>query len=251
MSEQRNGQTLGKERYRKRGNLATIRRNVAVLCMTAIAAASSAPIASADGIGKDSCREKVRHGVVIPCVPEGLHIRAAQQSGTSYSNPFVAIQGYKPNRIDMGVDEDGTGELKTFAPCDVTGFEDKTSKFWGNDGGSYIAVKVDQGVAKNWTFYYAEYLHPDRGLYVGEHLRAGQNIGYMYAPIEMGIARGDGSGVPLAWNAYSQVHDGTVTNTGLAMSRLLMDYAHAQGGNQSLSYNPGYVLDAADGIPQW
>ncbi len=101
-----------------------------------------------------------------------------------YVNPFAHATGIVPQRIDQGVDYDGTGPIAAIGDATITHISTAAAMGW--PGYSYIAYQLTRG---NWV-YVAEDITPVPGLHEGEHVSAGQPIATFAFPQNDGIETG-------------------------------------------------------------
>jgi hypothetical protein len=157
-----------------------------------------------------------------------------------YVNPFKDTRNLTAQRIDMGVDYDGTG------PIDALG--DATIRFAGTGiGGNWIcSTSENGGIVYQLTngpdtgryVYVTEDVIPHAGLRDGDSVHAGQPIG-TFAPaagsgcIEIGWSSGP-TPTPIAL-ADGGFHDGTgCTASRTAAGNNMSDLIHALGGPYGL-----------------
>jgi hypothetical protein len=108
-----------------------------------------------------------------------------------YKNPFRAIPGLIPERIDQGVDFGGTGPIYALGDAVIT---NATATAYGWPGGGWITYRLTDGPASGLTVFVAEDVTPT--VTVGQHVTSDTVIAKMYdggAGIETGWATGDGS----------------------------------------------------------
>jgi hypothetical protein len=146
-----------------------------------------------------------------------------------YVNPFAAAS-VSPSRIDQGVDYDGRGPILAIGNATIEYIASAPSIQW--PGYYYIGYQLDDGpLAGRWV-YVAEDIAPANGLYVGEHVRAGQQIASFVAggSIETGWALPDpGYPGPVAVDIYRTYGDGTRTAPGQAFSDFLVSLGAPAG----------------------
>jgi hypothetical protein len=108
-----------------------------------------------------------------------------------YLNPFRAITGLLPQRIDMGVDFAGSGPVYPIGDAVVTSV---TGSSGGWPGGGWITYQLTDGPAAGLVVYVAEDVQPT--VQVGEHVTPATVIADMSSGadgIETGWAMPDGS----------------------------------------------------------
>ncbi|MEA2410628.1 MAG: hypothetical protein QOC77_1189 [Thermoleophilaceae bacterium] len=120
-------------------------------------------------------------------------LQSANVGSGAYVDPFSHISGLVPERIDMGVDYQGTGPVLALGSGTVF-----NTAGAGWPGGYFIGITLDSGPFAGLSYFVAEDVKP--AVKVGDHVRAGEVIGVMYggpAGIETGWAAGRGD-QPLA-----------------------------------------------------
>ncbi len=116
--------------------------------------------------------------------PGGAQACATAIAPGGYANPFAHATGIVPQRIDQGVDYDGTGPIAAIGDATITHISTAAAMGW--PGFSYIAYQLAQG---NWV-YVAEDITPVPRLHVGEQVSAGQPIAIFAFPQHDGIETG-------------------------------------------------------------
>jgi murein DD-endopeptidase MepM/ murein hydrolase activator NlpD len=120
------------------------------------------------------------------------HRQAHHQAApaTIYENPFRAIPGLIPQRIDQGVDFAGAGPVYALGDAVIT---NATSTDYGWPGGGWITYRLDDGPAAGQTVFVAEDVVPT--VSVGQHVTSDTVIAKMYngGGIETGWATADSS----------------------------------------------------------
>jgi len=167
--------------------------------------------------------------------------RSRPASGNAYANPFRAISGLTPERIDQGVDYAGVGPVYAIGNGVVLNVY---SSGWPD--GTFIAYQLSDGPARGLVVFTAEDLTPL--VSVGSRVTANTVIGQMYrGPHGVEIGWADGSAIPNAMaRSYGQYHDSHSTAFGDNFSRLLQSIG-APGG--ILHSAPSGTLPP--GWPQW
>jgi len=135
-------------------------------------------------------------------------------SAQGYTNPFSRVKGLVPERIDMGVDYAGTGELLAIGSGTI-----KSIYIPGwPPANCFICWTLEDGAYKGKTVYFAESIHPS--VRVGQHVNTGDVIGTMYVAngIECGWAASPG--LTLAAQR-GQFNGSNTTAAGASFSRWL------------------------------
>jgi hypothetical protein len=160
---------------------------------------------------------------------ELAQLHTAKLAGSSaYVDPLSHVSGLTPERIDMGVDYAGAGPV--LALGDGTVFNTRGA---GWPGGSFIGITLANGPYAGLSYFVAEDVKP--AVKVGDHVRAGQEIGVMYrgaAGIETGWAAGHGD-EPLAAALGQQDRHGDpggwTSAAGLSFDRVLVSTGTPSG----------------------
>jgi murein DD-endopeptidase MepM/ murein hydrolase activator NlpD len=166
---------------------------------------------------------------------------ATPVSRSGYENPFRAVSGLTPERIDQGVDYAGVGPVYAIGNGVVLNVY---SSGWPD--GTFIAYQLSDGPAKGLVVFTAEDLNPQ--VSVGSTVTPNTVIGQMYrGPHGIEIGWADGSAIPNAMaRTYGQYRGGNSTAFGDNFSRLLQSVG-ALGG--ILHSDPTGTLPP--GWPQW
>ena len=116
-----------------------------------------------------------------------------------YANPLRDVQGLTAERIDMGVDYSGTGDVHALGPGVITSIDNA-----GWPGGHFIAERLSRGPLAGRFVYVAEDIEPQ--VQVGDHVDSSTVIGQMYdggSGIETGFASPPGTGDALGASQFS------------------------------------------------
>jgi murein DD-endopeptidase MepM/ murein hydrolase activator NlpD len=116
---------------------------------------------------------------------------AAPPPAPSYLNPLRAITGLIPQRVDMGVDFEGSGPIYALGDAVITNAEGDNA---GWPGGGWITYQLTDGPGAGLMVYVAEDVQPT--VQVGDHVTSSTVIGQMSDGgdgIETGWATPDGS----------------------------------------------------------
>jgi murein DD-endopeptidase MepM/ murein hydrolase activator NlpD len=156
-----------------------------------------------------------------------LHVAKLGGDGT-YVDPLSQISGLTPERIDMGVDYQGSGPVLALGSGTVF-----NTKGRGWPGGTFIGITLDSGPFAGLSYFVAEDVKP--AVHVGDHVQAGQEIAVMFhgpAGIETGWAAGQGE-LPLAAALHQQNRKGDpgawTSAAGVSFDRLLVSTGTPSG----------------------
>jgi len=164
-----------------------------------------------------------------------------------YNNPLRSTSGLIPERIDQGVDFEGSGPIYALGDAVIT---NSTATDWGWPGGGWITYRLTKGPAADLTVFVAENVTPT--VSVGEHVTSDTVIAKMYdggVGIEMGWATSDSA------TARSQLSDaGGIsgdgpfpTEIGMNFEQLLQALGVPAGNNRDDATNgrlpSGYPTD--------
>ena len=120
--------------------------------------------------------------------PEVVSVGVAVVPG--YQNPLRDVSGLVPERIDMGVDFGGAGQVYALGNAVIT---NATGNSAGWPGGGWITYKLTDGPDAGLTVYLAEDVSPI--VQVGQHVSSATVIANMFAGsagIETGWAQQSG-----------------------------------------------------------
>ena len=120
--------------------------------------------------------------------PEVVSVGVAGVPG--YQNPLRDVSGLVPERIDMGVDFGGAGQVYALGNAVIT---NATGNSAGWPGGGWITYKLTDGPDAGLTVYLAEDVSPI--VQVGQHVSSATVIANMFAGsdgIETGWAQQSG-----------------------------------------------------------
>src|SRR5581483_2055359 len=166
-------------------------------------------------------------------------------SAQGYTNPFSRVKGLVPERIDMGVDYAGTGELLAIGSGTI-----KSIYIPGwPPANCFICWTLEDGAYKGKTVYFAESIHPT--VRVGQHVHTGDVIGTMYVAngIECGWAASPG--LPLAevaWRPSGDYEQSADRHDAPGVSLVMVDVLNlctpARGQIQETPYFGTFVAPA-------
>jgi murein DD-endopeptidase MepM/ murein hydrolase activator NlpD len=150
-----------------------------------------------------------------------------------YNNPLRAISGLIPERIDQGVDFEGTGPIYALGDAVIT---NATATDYGWPGGGWITYRLTNGPAAGLTVFLAEDVTPT--VSVGDHVTSDTVIAKMYdggAGIETGWATADGSTAASQLSEAGGISgDGPFpTEIGMNFEELLQALGVPAGNNRS------------------
>ncbi|MBV9801572.1 MAG: AAA family ATPase, partial [Solirubrobacterales bacterium] len=146
-----------------------------------------------------------------------------------YVSPFLHATSVQPQRIDQGVDYDGTGPINAIGDATITLI---TPARPGWPGNFFIEYQLTgPGPDQGKFVYVAEDITPWQNppLHAGEHVQAGQPIATFGPNLGDGIETG--WGLPNAEAAYadSQYHEGERTAAGQDFSNLMQSVGAPAG----------------------
>jgi hypothetical protein len=126
-----------------------------------------------------------------------------------YVNPLAAAN-VTGERIDQGVDYAGSGTLSALGAGRIN-YVGTSATGWP---GAFIEYRLTSGADAGCFVYYAEGVHPVRGLHVGQVVQPGQTLAKIIQGWPTGIEVGWGSGVSTVtyaarkrqWSARSDAH---------------------------------------------
>jgi hypothetical protein len=116
--------------------------------------------------------------------------RAQRQPAAVYKNPLRDISGMIPERIDQGVDFEGSGPVYALGDAVIT---QATATNYGWPDGGWITYRLTDGPGKGLMVFVAEDVRPT--VKAGQHVTADTVIAHMYdggAGIETGWAMASG-----------------------------------------------------------
>lgn len=102
-----------------------------------------------------------------------------------YVNPFSRVKGLVPQRVDQGVDFDGSGPVLAIGNARIG-----TTSGSGWPGGPYMSYQLTDGQYKGNWIYVAENIHPS--VAAGQTVKQGQQIATMF---------NGGTGIETGWAA--------------------------------------------------
>jgi hypothetical protein len=92
-----------------------------------------------------------------------------------YCNPFRAVTGLVPERIDQGVDYACSGPIYAMAPGIVDVYHNRDDSGW--PGGTFISYKVTAGPAAGKVIFLAENIDLNTALHSGSYVFSGTILG--------------------------------------------------------------------------
>jgi hypothetical protein len=152
-----------------------------------------------------------------------------------YANPFAHTRALTPQRIDMGVDYDGQGEIDAIGDAHITFAATGIGGGWvcstPTNGG--VVYQLDNGPDQGKYVYVAEDVIPT--VKAGDTVRAGQQIATFAPPdgtgcIEIGWAAGPGSPSPIALQDGGFQDGGGCAAWRTAAGDNMSDLIHSLGG---------------------
>lgn len=112
--------------------------------------------------------------LLTPADLADTNIAPGTSTSSSYQNPFRNITNLTPNRIDQGVDYDGTGPIYAIGDGTVNGIY---PNWYKNE--PLIAYTLTDGPAQGKTIYVAECITPTPGLTAGQSVTSNTVIAQM------------------------------------------------------------------------
>ncbi|MFL6110777.1 MAG: hypothetical protein ACJ786_05440, partial [Catenulispora sp.] len=140
-----------------------------------------------------------------------------------YVNPLAAAK-VTGERIDQGVDYAGSGALSALGAGRII-YVGTSATGWP---GAFIEYRLTSGASAGCFVYYAEGVHPVRGLHVGQAVQPGQRLAEIIQGWPTGIEVGWGSGTSTVtyaarkrqWSARSDA-DSVASAAGKSFSALV------------------------------
>jgi hypothetical protein len=169
----------------------------------------------------------------------------------TYQNPFRDVTGLVPERIDEGVDFNGTGPVYAIGGATIEAvFTPKNPGIWWNkDGGNAVIYKLNDGPAAGKLVYVAEDCTPS--------VTQGETVTSDDTPSNVICNMDDGpDGIETGWalpgrpqtdepiagpDYYPKVPDGTAMAYGRNFSAFLQSIPTTPGGVLADSTNPSVV----------
>ncbi|HEY3976166.1 MAG TPA: hypothetical protein VGM79_02755 [Streptosporangiaceae bacterium] len=164
-----------------------------------------------------------------------------------YANPFRAVSGLRPERVDMGADFGGSGPVYALGHGVITS---ATGDSAGWPGGGWITYRLTDGPAAGLSVYVAEDVTP--AVQVGQEVSSATVIANMFdgsAGIETGWAQPGGGSAESQLAAAGAISGGGPfpTRVGLSFDELLQALGVPDGSNAAEAASgilpPGYPSD--------
>jgi hypothetical protein len=116
------------------------------------------------------------NGTVSVCGTSGAHgcLPVAPQN-QRYCNPYRAVAGLVPERIDQGVDYAGAGPIYAIGPGKIDLYYNRNDSGW--PGGTFVSYKLSAGPAAGKVVYLAENIDLDPALHAGSFVYSGTVLG--------------------------------------------------------------------------
>jgi hypothetical protein len=161
--------------------------------------------------------DKANDGTITVChMKDCIPVAPANER---YCNPFRAVTGLVPERIDQGVDYACSGPIYAMGPGVVDVYHNRDDSGW--PGGTFISYKLTAGPAAGKTIFLAENIDLNATLHTGSHVFSGTVLG---TQINASPQSETGWGVPGA--GYTAEHscyvEGCTTALGVNFNDLLV-----------------------------
>lgn len=117
--------------------------------------------------------DKPSDGTVSVCA--GKNCLPVSPANEQYCNPFRAVKGLVPERIDQGVDYACSGPIYAMGPGVIDVFHNRDDSGW--PGGTFMSYKLTAGPASGKTIYLAENIDLDTSLKSGSFVFSGTILG--------------------------------------------------------------------------
>lgn len=161
--------------------------------------------------------DKTTDGTVSVChIKDCIPIAPTNEQ---YCNPFRAVTGLIPERIDQGVDYACSGPIYAMGPGVVDVYHNRDDSGW--PGGTFVSYKLTAGPAAGKTIFLAENIDLNPQLHTGSHVFSGTVLG---TQVNASPQSETGWGVPGA--GYTAEHscyvEGCTTALGVNFNELLV-----------------------------
>ncbi len=161
------------------------------------------------------CATGVSHSC-LPTAPENKQ----------YCNPYRAVSGLSPERIDQGVDYAGSGSIYAMGPGAIDLYRNRNDSGW--PGGTFVSYKLSAGPAQGKVVYLAENIDLNPALHAGSFVYSGTVLGTLVdaSPNSESGWGVEGEGYTAEYSCYTE---GCTTALGINFNELLV-CLHAPSG---------------------
>jgi hypothetical protein len=181
-------------------------------------------------------------GTVSVCGTSGSHgCLPTPPANKRYCNPYRAVAGLVPERIDQGVDYGGSGSIYALGPGTIDLFRNRTDSGW--PGGTFVSYALSEGPASGMVIYLAENIDLNPVLKAGSFVFSGTVLGTL---VDASPDSESGWGVSGAGytGEYSCYTEGCTTPLGVNFNELLVCLGAPSG-----IVNPGGCCPSEAGWP--
>jgi hypothetical protein len=185
------------------------------------------------------------NGTVSVCGTSGSHgcLPVAPQN-RRYCNPYRAVTGLVPQRIDQGVDYGGGGPIYALGPGIIDVYHNRDDYGW--PGQTFVSYKLSAGPAAGQVVYLAENVDLNPALHSGSFVFSGTVLGTLvdadpYSESGWGVV---GQAITGEYSCYTE---GCATALGIDFNALLV-CLHAPSG---IIYASGCCSPPARSHAEW
>ena len=117
--------------------------------------------------------DRASDGTVSVC--SGKDCLPVSPANQRYCDPFRAVKGLVPERIDQGVDYACSGPIYALGPGKIDVFRNRDDSGW--PGGTFMSYELTAGPAAGKTIYLAENIDLETSLHSGSYVFSGTVLG--------------------------------------------------------------------------
>ena len=169
----------------------------------------------------------------------------------AYCNPFRAVKGIVPERIDQGVDYACSGPIYALGPGVIDVFRNRNDSGW--PGGTFMSYKLTAGPASGKTIYLAENIDLTTSLKSGSFVFSGTILGtQVNASPESEIGWGvPGAGYTAEYSCYTEGCDTALGDNFNALLVALKAPSGVPGPKGCCTSASGYPSNWATLLSAW